>query len=68
MAGGQESRVVRVISKQLVKRSIELLKEIKERPAQENKPADYSVFWDSFGKFIKLGVIEDSASRCAFPF
>ncbi|EIE19325.1 heat shock protein Hsp90 [Coccomyxa subellipsoidea C-169] len=58
----QESRVVRVIKKQLVKRTLETLKEIAGRPEKDGK-SDYETFWDSFGKFIKLGAIEDQANK-----
>ncbi|KAK9839204.1 hypothetical protein WJX81_001136 [Elliptochloris bilobata] len=59
----QESRVVRVIKKQLVKRALDMLKEVADRPAAEGKPADYSTLWESFGKYIKLGAIEDNANK-----
>jgi len=59
----QESRVVRVIKKQLVKKSLDLLKEVAERPEKDGKK-DYDTFWDAFGKFIKLGGIEDQSNKC----
>jgi heat shock protein beta len=58
----QESRVVRVIKKQLVKRTLEMLKDIAARPEKDGK-SDYETFWDSFGKFIKLGAIEDQSNK-----
>ena len=54
--------MVRVIKKQLVKRSLELLKEVADRPEKDGKK-DYETFWDAFGKFIKLGAIEDQANK-----
>ena len=63
-AAAQESRVVRVIKKQLVKRSLDMIKDIAARPEKDGKN-DYETFWDSFGKFIKLGAIEDQSSTCA---
>ena len=54
--------MVRVIKRQLVKRSLELLKEIAGRPEKDGK-RDYETFWDAFGKFIKLGAIEDQANK-----
>ncbi len=54
--------MVRVIKKQLVKRTLETLKEIAGRPEKDGK-SDYETFWDSFGKFIKLGAIEDQANK-----
>ena len=53
--------MVRVIKKQLVKRSLDMMAEIASRPEKDGR-SDYDTFWDSFGKFIKLGAIEDQAS------
>ena len=53
--------MVRVIKKQLVKRSLDMMAEIAARPEKDGK-RDYDTFWDSFGKFVKLGAIEDQAS------
>eukprot|EP00891_Asterochloris_glomerata_P006984 jgi/Astpho2/6984/e_gw1.00107.206.1_t len=60
----QESRVVRTIKRQLVKRSLELLKDIAARPSEDPR-GDYNTFWDAFGRNIKIGVIEDQANRDA---
>lgn len=57
--------MVRVIKKQLVKRALDMLKEVAERPSVEGKPSDYNTLWESFGKYIKLGAIEDNANKCA---
>lgn len=46
----QESRVVRVMRKQLVKRSLDLIKEIAERPADNNGKRDYDTFYEAFGR------------------
>ena len=56
--------MVRVIKKQLVKRSLDMIKDIAARPEKDGKN-DYDTFWESFGKFIKLGAIEDQSSTCA---
>jgi heat shock protein beta len=58
----QESRVVRVIKRQLVKRTLDMLKSIAERPEDDPKGA-YSQFWESFGRNIKLGLLEDQANK-----
>jgi heat shock protein beta len=55
----QESRVVRVMRKRLLRKSLDLLAEIAARP--EGK--DYETLWDAFGRNLKLGVIEDSSNR-----
>ena len=54
----QESRVVRVMRKRLVRKTLDMLKEIAKR---DN--GDYDTFWDAFGRNLKLGVIEDAANR-----
>lgn len=61
----QESRVVRVIRKQLVKRSLDLVKEIAERPADDKGKRDYDTFYEAFGRNLKMGVIEDTANQGA---
>ena len=54
----QESRVVRVMRKRLVRKTLDMLKDIAGR---DN--GDYDTFWDAFGRNLKLGVIEDAANR-----
>ena len=54
----QESRIVRVIRKRLVRKTFDMLKDI---AARDND--DYDTFWDNFGRNLKLGVIEDSDNR-----
>ncbi|KAG2453711.1 hypothetical protein HYH02_001923 [Chlamydomonas schloesseri] len=55
----QESRIVRVIRKQLVRRSIEMLEDLASKEGGE----DYKTFWEAFGRNIKYGVIEDTENR-----
>lgn len=65
----QESRIVRTIKKQLVRRSLEMLENLAKKPAPPpeknagDSTADYEVFFDAFGKFLKLGVLDDEANR-----
>jgi len=54
----QESRIVRVMRKRLVRKTLDMLQEIAKR---DN--GDYDTFWDAFGRNLKLGVIEDAANR-----
>ena len=52
--------MVRVMRKRLVRKTLDMLKEI---AARDND--DYDTFWDAFGRNLKLGVIEDAANRDA---
>lgn len=67
----QESRVVRAIRRQLVKRTLDTLADLAQRsaaaPAEGDnaKPDDYNTFWEAFGRNLKLGVIEDESNRPA---
>ena len=72
----QESQVVRLIRRQLIRRSIDMLKDLAKREPEkkddkESKEAgklgsEYDTFWEGFGKYIKLGVLEDQDNRCAY--
>lgn len=55
----QESRIVRIMRKRLVRKTFDLIQEISEN---ENKE-DYKKFWENFGKLLKLGCIEDSGNH-----
>lgn len=51
----QQSKLLKVIKKKLVRKALDMLKKI--------SPEDYVQFWKEYGTNIKLGVIEDSANR-----
>ena len=53
----QENKILRVIKKQLVKKTIEMMEELTEDKEK------YKQFYDAFSKNLKLGVYEDSANR-----
>jgi len=53
----QKSKMLTVINKSLVKKSLAMVREISEDEGQ------YKKFWTNFGKYIKVGVIEDEANK-----
>ncbi|KAK8567471.1 hypothetical protein V6N13_105436 [Hibiscus sabdariffa] len=55
----QESRIVRIMRKRLVRKTFDMIQEISE---SENKE-DYKKFWENFGRFLKLGCIEDTGNH-----
>ncbi|KAE8678402.1 Chaperone protein htpG family protein isoform 2 [Hibiscus syriacus] len=55
----QESRIVRIMRKRLVRKTFDMIQEISE---SENKE-DYKMFWENFGRFLKLGCIEDTGNH-----
>jgi heat shock protein beta len=56
----QESRVVRAIRKQLIKRTLDAITSMAEN---EESKENYTTFWEAFGRNIKLGVLEDEGNR-----
>ncbi|XP_040374293.1 heat shock protein 90-5, chloroplastic isoform X2 [Rosa chinensis] len=55
----QESRIVRIMRKRLVRKTFDMIQELSE---SENKE-DYKKLWENFGRFLKLGCIEDSGNH-----
>ncbi|XP_043691547.1 heat shock protein 90-6, mitochondrial isoform X2 [Telopea speciosissima] len=51
----QESRIVRIMRKRLVRKAFDMILGI----AMSENREDYEKFWDNFGKNLKLGCIED---------
>eukprot|EP01036_Dinobryon_divergens_P024372 gene24370-32817_t len=54
----QQSRSLRIIKQRLVKKSIEMMSDLASRNVTE-----YNTFWKNFGKYLKVGIIEDEKAR-----
>ena len=53
----QQSRSLRIIKQRLVKKSIEMISEL------ASNSTNYDKFWKNFGKYIKVGIIEDEKAK-----
>lgn len=53
----QHNKILKTIKKNLIKKCIELIKEVSENAE------DFKKFYEQFGKNLKLGIHEDSANR-----
>ncbi|GJP48536.1 hypothetical protein CLOM_g7826, partial [Closterium sp. NIES-68] len=60
----QESRIVRIMRKRLVRKAFDMLDDIAARKDADGNPSDdYKTFWQSFGRNVKLGCIEDAGNH-----
>jgi molecular chaperone HtpG len=55
----QKSKVLSIINKRLVKKSLDMIREI----AEDEDKSQYVMFWNNFGKYLKVGIIEDDRNR-----
>jgi len=55
----QKSKVLNIISKRLVRKSLDMIRDI----AEDEDESQYIVFWNNFGKYLKVGVIEEDRDR-----
>ncbi|KAB5544703.1 hypothetical protein DKX38_012815 [Salix brachista] len=55
----QESRIVRIMRKRLVRKTFDMIQDLSESENRE----DYKKFWENFGRFLKLGCVEDSGNH-----
>ena len=69
----QKSKVLSIINKRLVRKSLDMMRELAEQTEEtdenteedDEKPpnAKYIQFWNNFGKYLKVGAIEDDVHR-----
>jgi molecular chaperone HtpG len=55
----QKSKVLSIINKRLVRKSLDMFREI----AEAEDGSQYVQFWNNFGKYLKVGVIEDDKNK-----
>lgn len=55
----QKSKVLSIINKRLIRKSIDMIQEI----ASDEDESKYVMFWNNFGKYLKVGVIEDDKNK-----
>eukprot|EP00584_Thalassiosira_punctigera_P016732 CAMPEP_0172555084 /NCGR_PEP_ID=MMETSP1067-20121228/57903_1 /TAXON_ID=265564 ORGANISM="Thalassiosira punctigera, Strain Tpunct2005C2" /NCGR_SAMPLE_ID=MMETSP1067 /ASSEMBLY_ACC=CAM_ASM_000444 /LENGTH=749 /DNA_ID=CAMNT_0013343593 /DNA_START=27 /DNA_END=2276 /DNA_ORIENTATION=+ len=55
----QKSKVLSIINKRLVRKSLDMIRDI----AADEDESKYIMFWNNFGKYLKVGVIEDSRNK-----
>lgn len=55
----QKSKVLSIINKRLVRKSLDMIREI----AEDEDTSRYIMFWNNFGKYLKVGVVEDDKNR-----
>ena len=58
----QKSKVLSIINKRLVRKSLDMIKELSEGE-DETAKGQYVLFWNNFGKYLKVGIIEDDRNR-----
>ncbi|CAJ1966618.1 unnamed protein product [Cylindrotheca closterium] len=54
----QKSKVLSIINKRLVRKSLDMIRDI-----AESEDGSYASFWNNFGKYLKVGIIEDDRNR-----
>jgi heat shock protein beta len=55
----QKSKVLNIINKRLVRKSLDMIKDI----AKAEDDSQFIMFWNNFGKYLKVGIIEDDRNR-----
>lgn len=55
----QKSKVLSIINKRLVRKSLDMFRDI----VDDEDKSKYIMFWNNFGKYLKVGAVEDDANR-----
>jgi molecular chaperone HtpG len=54
----QKSKVLSIINKRMVRKVLDMIRDI-----SEDEDGMYVLFWNNFGKYLKVGIIEDDKNR-----
>merc|ERR1712137_323704 len=57
----QKSKVLSIINKRLVRKSLDMIRDIANDDSEQG--SQYVMFWNNFGKYLKVGIIEDDTNR-----
>merc|ERR1712183_958295 len=55
----QRSRVLNIINKKLVRKSLDMFRDL----ASDTDESKYNTFWNNFGKYLKVSVVEDQRNK-----
>jgi len=55
----QKSKVLSIINKRLVRKSLDMFRDL----ASDEDASKYIMFWNNFGKYLKVGIIEDEVNK-----
>jgi heat shock protein beta len=60
----QQHKILKVMGKKLVRKALEMLRKLSSAPTEEGEDhSPYIKFWNTFGKSVKMGVVEDAGNR-----
>lgn len=60
----QQHKILKVMGKKLVRKALEMLRKLSNVATEEGEDfSPYIKFWNTFGKSVKMGVVEDGANR-----
>merc|ERR1719460_2454147 len=65
----QQNKVLKVIGKKMTRKALAMIKSLadaenaKSAEDSDQEGTKYETFWKAFGKYIKMGLIEDAANR-----
>jgi len=60
----QKSKVLNIINKRLVRKSLDMIRDIEADKGEDgDDESEYIMFWNNFGKYLKVGAIEDDVNR-----